>query len=331
MNKKIVGGLVVLIVLLSSIGCYLLTQRNTDTEPEVVLGEETKQLLKDKEKQPTAQDAVKPSPPGKTKESGHRHKEPHAEVENGTPPEVVPTENTDSPLPPLPPSSVPEDIPEHLKLLPEMVNEYYYDFEDEPPAFEPPLEVAERFINILKEIIQDYNPQRPLAEVWPQYIAYEKMYRARAEYDLGYTPLGGSCYNRTDWAYEQTWAFPEIMGLVLKDDLTPEEGDRFLTIRMIEMGEESPDWNLHILRDGREFRVKGDYRYEFKYGTSDAGSVIGFSRTLDKNAPLIVIDVANTSDAELKRLGGWNYNINPYTLQPVQYERYNIKNKWDRK
>ena len=49
----------------------------------------------------------------------------------------------------------------------------------------------------------------------------------------------------------------------------------------------------------------------------------GFSRTLDKNAPLIVIDVANTSDAELKRLGGWNYNINPYTLQLVQYERYN--------
>ncbi len=157
------------------------------------------------------------------------------------------------------------------------------------------------------------------------------MYRARAEYDLGYTPLGGVSYNRIDWLYEQTWAFPEIMTLVHEASSSVESGQRFLTVRSIALGHISPDWNLHVLKDGREFRVRGDRRYQFKYGTAERGSTTGFSRTNDKNAPLVVIDVANTSDEELKKLSGWNYNINPYTLEPIQYEPYNFISSWEKR
>ena len=236
----------------------------------------------------------------------------------------------------LPPSSVPDDIPEHLKLPPEWVDGHYSGLEDpKPEYYKGTVEDAQRYTDILKEIIRDYNPQRPLSEIWPQYIAYEKMYRAMAEEDLGYTPLSGYAFNRADWLYEQTWAFPEIMDMLLFGEKPPHgEEYKHSTALRIEMGELEPEWNYFRLKDGRPFFVKGNTEYRFVYqGLTEEGdrwkNTTAFSRTSDVHNPekTVTIDVYNTSDEELKRLGGWDYSINPLTLQPIQYERYNTKYK----
>ena len=99
------------------------------------------------------------------------------------------------------------------------------------------------------------------------------------------------------------------------------------TTRLIAMGHDSPDWNEHILHDGRAFYLRYDTRYEFKWTTPEGvDRTIGFSRTSDPNAPLVVIYPDTTSDEELKRLGWWNFHINPYTLEPVNYQPYPIRN-----
>ena len=96
--------------------------------------------------------------------------------------------------------------------------------------------------------------------------------------------------------------------------------------RLIAMGEDSPNWNEHILHDGRAFYVRGDTRYEFKWTTPEGVErTTGFSRTLNPKAT-VVIYPDETSDEELKRLGWWNFHINPYTLQPVNYQPYNMRN-----
>ena len=225
--------------------------------------------------------------------------------------------------PPLPPSSVPDDIPEHLKMPEEWKVPYYASFSDEPSPVS--MEEAEHAVSILREIIRDYNPQRPIGDIWHQYIEYEKMYRAYAEVDLGRTPLGGLSCNRADWAYEQTWAFPEIMNIVLGDS-SDDEVSLFLDARQIAMGQMEPNWNEHILHDGRAFYLRGDTRYEFKWTTPEGVErTTGFSRTLNPKAT-VVIYPEETSDEELERLGWWNFHINPYTLQPVNYQPYNMRN-----
>ena len=225
--------------------------------------------------------------------------------------------------PPLPPSSVPNDIPEHLKLPEKWKVPYYGSYSEEPSPFS--MEESEHAVSILREIVRDYNPQRPIGEIWHQYIAYEKMYRAYAEQELNKTPLGGLSFNRMDWQYEQAWAFPEIMKVML-EPTSEDERSLLLTARRIDMGHDSPNWNEHILHDGRAFYLRYDTRYEFKW-TTPAGveRTTGFSRTLDPNAPVVVIYPYVTSDDELERLGWWNFHINPYTGQPVNYQPYNIK------
>ena len=228
--------------------------------------------------------------------------------------------------PPLPPSSVPDDIPEHLKFPDEWKNGYYYGFSEgaEPADFS--MAEAERLLNIIKEIIRDYNPQRPIGDIWDQFIAYEKMYRAYAEVDLNRRTFFGSVsFNRTDWQYEQTWAFPEIMKVVF-EPTSEDERSLLLTARGIDMGHESPNWNEHILHDGRAFYVRGDTRYEFKWTTPEGVErTTRFSRTLSPKA-VVVIYPDETSDEELERLGWWNFHINPYTLQPVNYQPYEMRN-----
>ena len=282
----------------------------------------------------------KPPPPEETHESGHWHgdvwhAEPH-QTHAPTPQQQetdAPAVEAPAPQPrgflPLPPSSVPADIPEHLKFPDEWRTGHYYDFSDgAEPDFS--MEEAQRLLSILKEIIRDYNPQRPIGDIWEQYIEYEKMYRTYAEHELGYTPFGGGfSYNRADWQYEQTWAFPEITELVLNnaDPAFADDFKRFDKARLIDMGEDSPDWNEHILHDGRAFYLRYDTRYEFKWTTPEGiERTVGFSRTSDPNAPLVVIYPDTTSDEELKRLGWWNFHINPYTLEPIDYQPYNIRN-----
>jgi len=71
-----------------------------------------------------------------------------------------------------------------------------------------------------------------------------------------------------------------------------------------------PNWNLVIFEDGREFRMRRNTRYEF--GT------LGIGLAHPERSPLIVVeDTFTVSDEELERIGGWNYNINPFTRKPI--------------
>lgn len=307
-NRLFIG---VLFVLLLAMGCGLYYGRKVVTQAPV-------KVYKPVEvEQPTSEEPVGDTLPTEPDEGG---KLPLVDASDAHNRVAAPQQ---SGYPPLPPSSVPDNIPEHLKFPEKWKVPYYSSYSPGPPPVSPG--EAQRLVNMLKEIVRDYNPQRPIGDIWHQYIAYEKMYRAYAEVDLGRTPLGGLSYNRADWLYEQAWAFPEIMDIVLGDS-SEDEVDLLLTARGIDMGHESPNWNEHILHDGRAFYLRGDTTYEFKWTTpTGVERTTTFSRTLNPKAT-VVIYPDETSDEELERLGWWNFHINPYTLQPVNYQPYNMRN-----
>ena len=314
----------IVILLLAVVGCGLFYGRQVSKqEPAKVY--KTVEVEK-----PTT---PKPPPPGETAESGHWHgDEWHSEPHETEKLPLVDASDAHNPVtapqgngyPPLPPSSVPDDIPEHLKFRDEWKTGYYYGFSEgaEPEGFS--MAEAERALNIIKEIIRDYNPERPIGDIWHQYIAYEKMYRAYAEVDLNRTPLGPLSANRADWLYEQTWAFPEIMDIIIGDS-SEDEKNLFLDARLVAMGQLEANWNEHILHDGRAFYLRYDTRYEFKWTTPEGVErKTGFSRAGNPKAT-VVIYPDEISDEELERLGWWNFHINPYTLEPVNYQPYDMR------
>lgn len=193
-----------------------------------------------------------------------------------------------------------------------------------PPEIEGLEEKGKQLLALLQKIIQYQNKNRPMVEIWSKFIEYEKMYRAYAENDLRLTPVIGFGFGRPEWQYEHAWAFPEIMGKVLEGDLHVPRGNEnpLIATWQVEMGIMSPAWNKITLHDGRPFFVKGKTRYEFRYIGIDSKLTSRFSRTSDADAPLITIDVLNTSDEELKEFMGWDYSINPLTFEPIKYEVY---------
>lgn len=233
------------------------------------------------------------------------------------------------PEPPLPPSAVPEDCPEHLIFLPEWIDGVYHGIEPPPANDELSNETKIRMANILLEIVREHNPKRPYAEIWDQFIEYEKMYRAYAEWELGYTPSVALTAQRLDWIYEQVWAFPEFMELAISTtapSVPYGEENRFLMAVDVAMGYMTPDWNKITLKDGRDFFIKGNSRYEFSYSgvTEDGdewGSTTRFSRIrLTESTPVVRIDVSNTSDEALEAMMGWDYRINPITMRPLVHD-----------
>ncbi len=84
MRRKMYWGIAVLIVILFTVGVFLLTQRNIDMEPDVVFeppSPEVIQKIKDDIAERNAQEAAKPPPPGASP-NGHWHdgvwhNEPH--------------------------------------------------------------------------------------------------------------------------------------------------------------------------------------------------------------------------------------------------------------
>ena len=162
------------------------------------------------------------------------------------------------------------------------------------------LEVQQQIHTVAQEIVANHNPQRPVVEVWPQFIEAETQLHAQSV-DAGESTLsvGG---NRIDWVYEQMYNFPEIFEIILSEG----QQGRWGNVYDVEMGYLAPDWNLIELPDGREFRVRDGYRYQI--------GMLEICLSDLATAELIVIDnLDETSDAELERLGGWNYNFNPYT------------------
>lgn len=191
-----------------------------------------------------------------------------------------------------------EGVPEHLQCPQEWIGVYSQGL-----SVEDLLKIKA----IADEVVAKYNPNRPLADVWPQFIESEKFYHANAE--PGKAGLGTAA-NRIDWGVQSILDFPEI--LVLQE----EDPDRSFDMWKVDKGDWDPDWNLHSLPDGREFRTAAGYWYEFSYGSGNedrySGNVLGVGHS-GRDAERISINLNETSDEELEQLGGWNYNINPYT------------------
>jgi len=191
-----------------------------------------------------------------------------------------------------------EGVPEHLQPSEEWIGTY---------MSEASTEALTSLRAIGFEVIEKYNPNRPIVDIWDTFIAAEKAYIANADPSKGTEGVGASRY---DWLIQQSLDFPEIIQ-IYNEDLA-----RFGDIRRIELGFMDPDWNVQLLPDGRAFRPADGYYYTIisRSGTADnhreSRISFGFSGT---GATPVTIDLANTSDAELERLGGWNYNINPYT------------------
>jgi hypothetical protein len=198
------------------------------------------------------------------------------------------------------------DFPEHLLCPEKWVGVYISAIDEDEAEY---TEVEQRMHAVAREIIENHNPNRPLAEVWPLFIEEEKRLYAQSE-DAGKFTVLNIGANRIDWTYEQMRNFPEIFELIFEEGFD----GQWANVYQVEMGSLDPDWNLTTLPDGREFRVKNGYRYQIHVGDELAGGMFEISLSDLKTAKLIVIDnLEQTSDTELERLGGWNYNINPYT------------------
>ena len=163
-----------------------------------------------------------------------------------------------------------------------------------------------------REIVDNYNPKRPLSEVWPSFIEDTKDLLSQSEAVLEEmeSPLAGM---RIDWAYEQAYRFPEIQAIRLDND----SNNQLMLMFMVDMGVLPPDWNLIQLPDGRDFRVEHGYRYVFSQTReTESGTNTGtfeICKSDPATAETIYIVLNETSDAELERIGGWSYNHNPYT------------------
>ncbi|MDE0314094.1 MAG: hypothetical protein OXM61_04265 [Candidatus Poribacteria bacterium] len=76
MNKKMVGGIIVLIALVGFVGVFLLISRDTDTDTKKVYKAPSEEVLEKVSGDLTAQkaqDTAKPPPPGETHETGYWH------------------------------------------------------------------------------------------------------------------------------------------------------------------------------------------------------------------------------------------------------------------
>ena len=298
----------------------------------------TQEMLQQKQL-PKIQTEAKPPPPGETAESGHWHgdvwhAEPHethapapqqktdvaaepappppkSAESSETLPQLLPPERDPDFVNPTSTSSNPlfsEGVPEHLQCPPEFID--VYRSED--------LENLRQRIPraIYEEIKEKWNPNRPLTKVWPVFIEQEKWYRANA--DPQKAEFFGAA-GRIDWLVQHWLDYPEIT--VLLDEDAPRASDML----RVEIGVFRPDWNAFTLPEGsgRTFRKDVDKKYVFTWSRSRENEDGGFtSRTRtyttgpsngDPNAEVIEIDLDTISDDELERLGGWNYNINPYT------------------
>lgn len=312
-----------LIVMLALVGCGLFYGRKGANQEPV-------KVYKPVE---VSEQPVEPKPPGETYETGHWHGDvwhstPHnthvpAEVSEQPPPVSAgesPIETANAPpaietpietetdfVNPTSTSSNPlfaDGVPEHLQCPPELINVY---------AAELDPEMRERVYRITDEILEKYNPNRPLPEVWVAFIERERWYHANADPEGAGVSMGA---NRMDWQWQLGLDYPEVMVLAQEDV------DRAFNMRRVELGHWSADFNVTVLPDGRTFREDDDKKYVFtrsgytetEDGFESSTSTFSFGPSNgDPNAEVIEINLNTITDEELEALSGWNYNINPYT------------------
>ena len=313
-NRLFIGVLVFALLLV--MGCGLYYGRKVTTQAPV-------KIYKPVEVEPPL--LPKPPPPGETAESGHWHGdewhvEPHetepAAVAAPPPAEAQPTPLQSTPdfVNPTSTSSNPlfaDGVPEHLQCPPEFIGVYLNEDKEK---------VLPKILPIYQEIKEKWNPDRPLSEVWNPMIEAEKWYRENADPEKA--ELFGAA-GRLDWLVQQWLDFPEIC--VLLDTDRPRASDML----RVDIGLFSPDWNAVTLPDnsGRIFRRSYDKKHVFTWSadpprTLEDGTTISYEGPWtytagpsngDPNAEVIEINLDEVSDEDLERLGGWNFNINPYT------------------
>ncbi|MCY3722785.1 MAG: hypothetical protein OXG97_11245, partial [Candidatus Poribacteria bacterium] len=192
----------------------------------------------------------------------------------------------------------------HLQCPPELINVY---------AAELDPEIRERVYQITGEILENWNPNRPLTEVYPAFIEAERWYHANADPEGAGISMAA---NRMDWQWQIVLDYPEVIVL------SQEDTDRAFNMRRVELGHWSPDFNVNVLPDGRTFREDDDKKYVFtrsgytetEDGFTSSTSTFSFGPSNgDPNAEVIEINLNTITDEELEALSGWNYNINLYT------------------
>ena len=202
-----------------------------------------------------------------------------------------------------------DGVPAHLQCPTDLIGKYYHEIPAEAAA-----EVAAKIQGISLEVMEKYNPNRPISDIWNQFIEAERFYHDNS-------PVEGrkltTSQGRADWTVQTYLDFPEIVQIAIDD------GEQFYDMCMVELGYFDANWNLHKLPDGREFRTKTGYRYEFTY-TKEPDNPLspvttrGFSHSNPDTSILIRVNLNETSDEELERMSGWNYNINPFTTENSQ-------------
>ena len=292
-TKWIMGGIVLLIMI--AVACFFWYQH--DTAPDRKAAADAEKLLRQSEK------LKKVSKTGNKAEQAADVASVESTTqtaENITTDDVVKTVRTSSSNP-----MFADGVPEHLQCPEEWIGMYGREFKGDPH------DLGRITQPRIDEILSKYNPHRPLTEVWPLFIAAEKSYYANADPERSSPGQGGG---RLDWQYQNMLDFPEVIVLGNVDTA------RYVTMRQVAIGRWDPDLNLHILQDGREFRAKTGYNYEEiaeRTGVNAKGQIAGTSTSVGfghsgKDAELVKIYLAETSDEELEQLGGWNYNIDPY-------------------
>ena len=272
----------------------------------------------------------KPPPPGETHETGHWHgdewhSEPHDPPVPAAPPQTqqTPTRGTQvgywsngvyhrpaGYVPAYPrgqTSSNPyfkDGVPEHLKCPEKWIGVYVW-------ASGEYSEVNQKTRQIYREVEGKYNPKRPIHEVWPRFIEDELFYQANADIPPldperssdGAAPERAEAVDRIDWLIQNALDYPEVTELM--------NTKTYSNAWRMELGFDKPGWNAVTLVDGRIFYERSDHRYEFTFTDGDQTFTSTSQHSGGPNAPLVRINLNETSDEELEALG-IDYSIIPY-------------------
>ena len=205
-----------------------------------------------------------------------------------------------------------DGVPEHLKCPEKWIGVYFWTTDEYN-------EVDQKMRQVYREVIEQYNPNRPIHEVWPRFIEDELFYQANADFppldperyplgslvEAGAAPELAEAAGRIDWLFQNALDYPEVAKLMIEDSTTCNNAWR------MELGFDKPDWNVVTLVDGRKFRERSGYRYEFTFTDGNQTFISGSTHSADPNAPLVRINLNETSDEELEALG-IDYSIIPY-------------------
>ena len=319
LKKKI--WIPILIVLLVVIGCGLFYARQVSKQAPVKVY---------KAVEVEEPETPKPPPPGETAESGHWHGDVWHATAHETPAPVV------SPSQPLqtalgggywsngvyhrPAGYVPahprgqtssnpyfkDGVPEHLKCPEKWVGVYFW-------ATGEYNEAVDKLRQVSLEVREQYNPNRPIHEVWARYIEDEHFYQANADIPPldpersadGAAPERAEAVDRIDWYFQHVLNYPEISELRYNDSTN------YTNAWRMELGFDKPGWNAVTLVDGRIFYERSDHRYEFTYTDGNQTFTSRSQHSGGPDAPLVRINLNETSDEELEALG-IDYSIIPY-------------------